>query len=99
MATQITEPRQLVQQQLQSMLYVERTLASDILPKFLSHVQDSELKGNIEHHLEETRAHVRNVEQALDICAFDKKPQESKVLEGLRADHDELMTKLQPGPL
>lgn len=99
MATQITEPKKLVERQLQSMLYVERTLASEILPQFLNHVQDAELKENIEHHLEETRAHVRNVEQAIDLCGCEKKPQESKVLEGLRTEHDELMTKLQPGHL
>jgi ferritin-like metal-binding protein YciE len=87
----ITTPRDLFLHELGDILYVERELAEKALPKLIDEVQDEEFRSGLEHHLEQTRRHVTNVEQVFEL--FDEEPQAEKCIgfEGLKAEHDKLV--------
>jgi ferritin-like metal-binding protein YciE len=88
---EITTPRDLFLHELGDILYVERELAEKALPKLIDEVQDKEFRSGLEHHLEQTRRHVTNVEQVFEL--FDEEPQAEKCIgfEGLKAEHDKLV--------
>jgi ferritin-like metal-binding protein YciE len=88
---EITTPRDLFLHELGDILYVERELAEKALPKLIDEVQDEEFKSGLEHHLEQTRRHVTNVEQVFEL--FDEEPLAEKCIgfEGLKAEHDKLV--------
>jgi ferritin-like metal-binding protein YciE len=88
---EITTPRDLFLHELGDILYVERELAEKALPKLIDEVQDEEFRSGLEHHLEQTRRHVTNVEQVFEL--FDEEPQAEKCIgfEGLKAEHDKLV--------
>ncbi len=46
------------------------------LPKVIKHVENDELKGALESHLEETQQHVKRLEQVFQI--FDQSPKRKK---------------------
>ncbi len=87
---EIGSPRELFLHELGDILYVERELADKTLPKLIGEVQDPEFKDGLEKHLDETRQHVKNVEQVFR--SLDEEPQAEPCLgfEGLRKEHDKL---------
>ena len=52
---EITNPRQLVLQELGDILYVEQKLADEVLPTLIGEVTDTEFRDGLEGHLQETR--------------------------------------------
>jgi len=88
---EIASTRELFLHELGDILYVERALADKTLPTLIGEVQDAEFKKGLEKHLEETRQHVKNVEQAFR--SLDEKPKAEPCLgfEGLKKEHDKLM--------
>jgi ferritin-like metal-binding protein YciE len=54
-------------------------------------VQSAELRQGFERHLEQTRAHITNVEQVFD--SLDEQPTAEECIgfEGLKQEHDELL--------
>jgi ferritin-like metal-binding protein YciE len=90
---EITSPKDLFLHELGDILYVERKLAEETLPKLIDEVTDDEFRAGLEKHLDETRQHVTNVEQVFDI--FDEEPHEEECIgfEGLKKEHDELIEK------
>lgn len=91
--SEINNPKELFLHELGDILYVERKLAEEVLPKLIGEVTDDEFRSGLENHLEETRQHVNNVEQVFDI--FGEEPHEEECIgfEGLKKEHDELMEK------
>ncbi len=89
--SEITSPRELFLHELGDILYVERELADKTLPKLIGEVQDAEFKQGLEKHLDETRQHVKNVEQVFR--SLDEEPQAEPCLgfEGLRKEHDKMI--------
>lgn len=89
--TEITTPRELFIHELGDILYVERKLSEEVLPKLMSEVQDEEFTSSLEKHLEQTKQHVANVEEVFKI--FDEEPHEEPCIgfEGLKKEHDELL--------
>ena len=61
---QIETPRQLLLAQLGKLLTVEETLLKRVLPQLVRQLGDEELKAVVAAHVEETRGHVGNVQQA-----------------------------------
>jgi ferritin-like metal-binding protein YciE len=59
---EITTPRDLFLHELGDIMYVERALSTEVLPKLISEVNDEEFRGTLEEHLEQTKGHLRNVE-------------------------------------
>jgi ferritin-like metal-binding protein YciE len=90
--SEIQNPRDLFLHELGDILYVERSLADEALPKLIGEVKDAEFKSGLEKHLEQTRSHVSNVEKVFEI--FDETPHEEECIafEGLQKEHEE-MTK------
>ena len=54
--------RELFLYELGDILYVERALVDETLPKLIGEVKDDEFRSGLERHLEQTRKHVVNVE-------------------------------------
>ena len=90
---EISSPKDLFLHELGDILYVERKLAEETLPKLIGEVTDEEFKKGLETHLEETRKHVTTVEEVFEI--FDETPHEEPCVgfEGLKKEHDELIEK------
>ncbi|HYX89645.1 MAG TPA: DUF892 family protein [Gaiellaceae bacterium] len=93
MAT-ITEPRQLLANELQAMLYVEQKLADEVLPELRSQIENQDFKQGITEHLEETKQHVANVERAFELLGEEPKPDKSHAIDGLVAQHDKVIKNI-----
>ena len=89
----ITSPKELFLHELGDILYVERKLSREVLPKLIDEVTDDEFRSGLESHLEETRKHVTNVEQVFDIFGETPHEEECVGFEGLKKEHDELIEK------
>ena len=90
--TQMNDPRDLFLHELGDILYVERSLADEALPKLIDEVQDAEFKSGLEKHLEQTQRHVTNVEKVFEILGETPHEEECIAFEGLKKEHQE-MTK------
>ena len=90
---EISSPKELFLHELGDILYVERKLAEETLPKLIEEVTDDEFKSGLESHLEETKQHVTNVEQVFDIFGEEPHEEECVGFEGLKKEHDELLEK------
>ena len=88
--SEITSPRGLFLHELGDILYVERKLADETLPRLIDEVRDDELRKALEGHLEETRGHVRNVEQVFEKLGEEPTSEKCLGFEGLRAEHDKM---------
>ena len=88
---ELNTPRDLFLHELADILYVERSLADETLPKLIDEVQDSELKSGLEKHLEQTRGHVKNVEQVFKALGEEAETEECVGFEGLKKEHDQLL--------
>jgi ferritin-like metal-binding protein YciE len=87
----LTTPRDLFLHELADILYVERGLAEETLPKLIDEVRDEEFKGGLMAHLEQTRTHVRNVEQVFELFGKEPEVEECVGFEGLKKEHDQLL--------
>ena len=75
MPDKMNDPRDLFLHELGDVLYAERTLVK-ALPKLQKEASDEELASGFAAHLEETRQHVKNVEQAFDALGEPAKAQQ-----------------------
>ena len=73
-------------------LATEQTLVSTI-PQLIEEAHDETLKESLSHHLEETRGHVRNVEQVFGCFGAEPAPGHNPVMDGLTRTHSELRSK------
>ena len=91
--SEINTPRELFLHELGDILYVERKLSDEVLPKLIDEVTDDEFKSGLENHLQQTKQHVSNVEKVFRI--FDEQPHEEECIafEGLKKEHDELINQ------
>jgi len=95
----ITEPRELLEHKLASMLYVERELAENVLPELIEEIDNPQLKQGIASHLAQTRGHVANLEQAFAILGQKPDAEKSAAFDGLTKDHSQLVKKIDVQPL
>jgi ferritin-like metal-binding protein YciE len=94
--SQITNPRELFLHELGDILYVERALANEVLPKLISEVQDTEFKEALEQHLEQTRGHMGNLKKVFEELGEAPHAEECIGFEGLKAEHDKLVEESSP---
>lgn len=94
--SEIGTPRELFVHELGDILYVERKLADEVLPKLIQEVEDTELRDALDSHLEQTRGHVENLEKVFGI--FGEEPSAEKCLgfEGLVSEHDKMLEESSP---
>jgi ferritin-like metal-binding protein YciE len=93
---EIANPRELFLHELGDILYVERALAQEALPKLIEEVGDGEFKRGLEKHLEQTRRHVTNVEKVFETLGETPQAEECIGFEGLKSEHDSLSDEASP---
>ena len=93
---EITSPRELFLHELGDILYVERKLAGEALPKLIEEVKDEEFAAGLEGHLKETRQHVANVEKVFELLGEEPHEEECVGFEGLKKEHDQLVEETSP---
>jgi len=87
---ELTTPRDLFLHELGDILFVERKLAEEVLPKLIDEVTDRELQSGLERHHAQTQQHVKNVEKAFKTIGAEPEAEKCLGFEGLKAEHDEL---------
>jgi ferritin-like metal-binding protein YciE len=97
MSTQMKDPRDLFLHELGDVLYAERTLVKT-LPKLQEEAADDELAQGFGEHLEETRQHVKNLEQAFAELDEPAKAEKCPGIDGIKKEHDEFVSKESPSP-
>ena len=90
----LNDPHALFMHQLREMLYVERTLADQILPEMEQEVRDEKLRKGIHAHVEQTKEQAQNLEKAFDLLGQPAEPQKSPALDGLKKSHDQLASDI-----
>ena len=88
---ELTTPRELFLHELGDILYVERKLSDEVLPKLIDEVSDEEFRSGLESHLEQTRRHAANVEQVFELLGEEPKAEKCVGFEGLKSEHDHLV--------
>ncbi len=87
---QLNSLRDVLQEQLEDLHDAERQLV-DALPKMAQAVSSDELRQAIEHHLEETRGHVKRVDDALGELGVSSPSTTCKAMAGLIAEGEEIV--------
>ena len=95
MTTKMNDPRELFLHELGDVLYAENTLVK-VLPTLAEEASDEELQLGFEDHLEETRQHVKNVEQAFEQLGETPKAEKCPGIDGIRKEHDDFVSKESP---
>ena len=95
MTTKMSNPRDLFLHELGDVLYAEQTLVK-ALPKLQEEAADDELAQGFGEHLEETRQHVKNLEQAFEALGEPAKAEKCPGIEGIKKEHDEFVSNESP---
>jgi ferritin-like metal-binding protein YciE len=88
--SELTTPRDLFLHELGDILYVEKQLVSEVLPKLIGEVQDPKFRKGLEKHRKETQTHITNVEQVFDELGENPKTEECIGFEGLKKEQEKL---------
>ena len=91
----MSDPRELFLHELGDVLYAENTLVK-ALPKLAEEASDEELTLGFEEHLEETRQHVKNVEQVFEQLGEEPKAEQCPGIDGINKEHDDFVSKESP---
>jgi ferritin-like metal-binding protein YciE len=89
----MTTQRDLFLHELGDILFVERKLEEEVLPKLIDEVKDDELRAGLKRHHTQTRRHVRNVERAFERMGRPPAAETCIGFEGLKREHDELASE------
>jgi ferritin-like metal-binding protein YciE len=95
----MSNPRDVYLSLLGDMLYVERTLSFEVLPKMLAEAGNPALAGALAEHLEQTKAHPGRVEQAFRAAGAELSSNHSLPFGGLVEQHRELAGSAVTTPL
>jgi ferritin-like metal-binding protein YciE len=97
MAEQLTTPRELLGACLRQMLWIERQLAYDVLPRLREEAHAPALRSGFDRHLLETEAHASTVRDVLGDLHLPAEPEESPSFRGLVAEHEQLVGRVAEG--
>ncbi len=95
MTTSMSDPRELFLHELGDVLYAEQTLVKT-LPKLQEEASDEELSLGFEEHLDETRGHVKNLEQAFEQLGETPKAEKCPGIDGIKKEHDDFVANESP---
>src|SRR5436305_10549 len=79
------------------MLWIERQLADDVLPRLREQAHSPDLRAGFDRHLLETDAHVETVRDVLDDLRVPAEPEESPGFKGLVAEHEQRVGRVAEG--
>jgi ferritin-like metal-binding protein YciE len=88
--SEITTPRELFIHELGDILYVERALVNEALPKLIGEVQDEEFRTGLEWHLKQTQQHVANVESVFESLNEEPEVEPCIGFDGLKEEHEKI---------
>ena len=91
----MSDPRELFLHELGDVLYAEQTLVKT-LPKLQEEASDEELARGFGEHLEETRQHVKNLEQAFEALGEPAKAEKCPGIDGIKKEHDDFVSDESP---
>jgi ferritin-like metal-binding protein YciE len=94
---QVESARDLLLEQLGTLLTTEETLVKRVLPELVQELQDAELRAAVAEHLEQTRGHVGNVQRAFLALGAVPKGSPAPGLDGLVAERRSKIEELVPG--
>jgi ferritin-like metal-binding protein YciE len=94
MAERLTTPRDLLGAGLRQMLWIERQLAYEVLPRLRGQVHMPELRAGFDRHLLETEAHASAVRDVLGDLDVPAEPEESPSFRGLLTEHAQLVGRV-----
>jgi ferritin-like metal-binding protein YciE len=97
MAEAVTSAAGLFGVRLRHMLYIEATLADEVLPRLLREAHSTDLRFAFERHLAETQAHVEIVRDLLSELGVRAEPEQSPALDALVVEHDRLLERVGAG--
>ena len=97
MAEQLTTPRELLGANLRQMLWIERQLAYDVLPRLREQAHAPDLRHGFDRHLVETKGHAATVRDILGDLRVSTEPEESPGFRGLLAQHEQLAERVAEG--
>jgi ferritin-like metal-binding protein YciE len=93
----VTDPESLFVHELRDILFAERTIEK-ALPKLAREATDAELTRGFEHHLEETRQHIANLERVFETLDMSARGQQCPGILGLMKEHDEFVAENGDAP-
>ncbi len=91
----IDDGRKLFLYKLGSVLKTEKTIEK-MLPKLKRQARDEKLSRGIEKHIQQTRKHIKNVEQVFRELGEAPRAERCPGIEGIRAEHEELAGQVGP---
>jgi ferritin-like metal-binding protein YciE len=94
--SEIRTPRDLFLHELGDILYVERKLVDEVLPKLIEEVGSAEFRKGLKRHLDQTKGHITNLEQVFDLLGEEPKAEKCIGFEGLKKEHEELVGEADP---
>lgn len=94
MSAKLASSRDLFLQLLAQMLWVERTLAFEVLPELHKQVKSESLAALVEEHLGETYQHVARVESAFRAFGAEPASGRSAPLAGAKDQHEEVASQI-----
>ena len=97
MSAAMSDPRELFLHELQDIYYAENTITK-ALPTMIREAGDDELATGLKKHLEETKDQIKVLDQVFEQIGEKAKGEQCPGIEGLKAEHDEFMSKESPTP-
>jgi ferritin-like metal-binding protein YciE len=94
MSGKLASPRDLALLLLAQQLWVERTLAFEVLPQLHEQVQSESLAAFVEEHLAETHGHVARVEAAIRDLGAEPASARSAPAAAAQQQHDETASQI-----
>jgi ferritin-like metal-binding protein YciE len=91
----MTTPDELFEHELKDVYYAEKTIEK-MLPKLASEASDPKLTKAFQHHLDETKQQIRNLEQVFSEIGKRAQGESCPGIEGIKAEHDKFMQEEQP---
>lgn len=93
--TQMTQPKQLFEHELKDVYYAEKTIER-MLPTLAREATSKELTRAFEHHLDETRQQIKNLEKVFSEIGKPAQGESCPGIEGIKAEHDKFMRDEDP---
>lgn len=91
----MTSPEDLFVHELEDVYYAEQQLTK-VLPKLAKEVSDTEFSDALEHHLDETKEHVANLEQVFQELGVPAKGEKCPGIDGIKEEHDTFLEENDP---
>ncbi len=93
--TQMTTPKALFEHELKDIYYAEKTIAK-MLPKLATEASDPKLTKAFEHHLDETKQQIQNLEDVFSEIGKRAQGESCPGIDGIKAEHDKFMEEEDP---